>query len=87
MPSYAHSAHPGHGLVVPLERRQTVAGHGRERVDEVRAEMQRDVAWQEAAARRTILRPVGVVANPPPVCGRRRRRRPHRLLVATSTDS
>ena len=60
----SHAATPGLALVVPLERLQLVALHRRERVDEVRAEVERHVLGHELARRRSVLRPVRVVTHP-----------------------
>ena len=60
----SHAATPGLALVVPLERLQLVALHRRERVDEVRAEVERHVLGHKLARRRPVLRPVRVVTHP-----------------------
>ena len=58
-----HSSHPRYRLVVPFKRSQSVTGHCGEGVDEMSAEMQRDVLRPKLAERRSVLRPVRVVAH------------------------
>ena len=72
-----HSSHPRRRFVVPFERRQPVAVHRGEGVDEMRAELKRDVLRLKLAVRCAILSPVRVVADTPIVA----------LLSAASSDT
>lgn len=50
-------------LVVALERAQPTLLQPAEGEDDVRAEVSRDVFWQELSELHAVLRPVGVIAD------------------------
>ena len=59
--TFLHSFPPGCVLVVPLERRQLVALHGSEGVDDVRTQVEWDILREKLSPPVPVLRPVGVV--------------------------